>query len=121
MIQTSLMKNQFSKLDLMGTLEATKLNAFTFKNEMAWLSFKIDKRLDLFFENHNSELKGGLPPEIEDDPNHYATYKAYCTDEVERIIIAMALANYFKPELFDRFLIKNKSLGKISQNLRQNK
>ena len=80
---------------------------------MAWLSFKIDKRLDLFFENHNSELKEVLPPEIEDDPSHYANFiKTYCTDEVERIIIAMALANYFKPELFDRFLIKNKSLGK---------
>ncbi len=97
----------------MGTSEATKLNAFTFNNEMAWLSFKIDKRLDLFFENQNSELKEVLPPEIEDDPSHYANFiKTYCTDEVERIIIAMALANYFKPELFDRFLIKNKGLGK---------
>lgn len=97
----------------MGTSEATKHNAFTFNNEMKWLSYKIDHRLDLFFKSKNSQLEEVLPPEIKDDPSNYANFiRSYCTDEVERIIIVMALANYFKPELFDRFLIKNKGLGK---------
>ena len=34
----------------------------------------------------------------------------YKADQEERLIVAIALANYFKPEMFDRFLIKNKSL-----------
>jgi hypothetical protein len=98
---------------MMNTSEASKHNAHTFNNEMAWLSLKIDQRLDLFFENENAEHKEVVPPKIMDDPSNYANFiKTYCTDEVERIIIVMALANYFKPELFDRFLIKNKGLGK---------
>lgn len=98
---------------MMGTSNATKLNAFTFNNEMVWLSLKIDQRLDLFFENENSEQREITPPEIKDDPSNYASFiRTYCTDEVERIIIVIAMASYFKPEIFDRFLIKNKGLGK---------
>ena len=97
----------------MGTSEATKLNAFTFNNEMIWLSNKIDHRLDLFFKSDTPKLEEVMPPEIKDDPSNYANFiRTYCTDDVERIIIVMALAHYFKPELFDRFLIKNKVLGK---------
>lgn len=97
----------------MGTSEATKLNAFTFNNEMIWLSNKIDHRLDLFFKSDTPKLEEVMPQEIKDDPSNYANFiRTYCTDDVERIIIVMALAHYFKPELFDRFLIKNKVLGK---------
>ncbi|MDC3238743.1 ATP-binding protein [Flavobacteriaceae bacterium] len=97
----------------MGTSEATKLNAFTFNNEMIWLSNKIDHRLDLFFKSDAPKFEEVMPPEIKDDPSNYANFiRTYCTDDVERIIIVMALAHYFKPELFDRFLIKNKGLGK---------
>ena len=93
--------------------DASKLNAYTFNNEVEWLNKKIDQRLDLFFENKNSDVRDVAPPEIEHDPSNYANFiKTYCTDEVERIILVMALVNYFKPELYDRFLIKNKGLGK---------
>ena len=93
--------------------DASKLNAYTFNNEVEWLTKKIDQRLDLFFENKNSDVRDVAPPKIEHDPSNYANFiKTYCTDEVERIILVMALVNYFKPELYDRFLIKNKGLGK---------
>ena len=93
--------------------EASKYNAYTFNNEVEWLIKKIDQRFDLFFENKNIEKRDVNPPNVEDDQSNYANFiKTYCSDEVERIILVMALANYFKPELFDRFLIKNKGLGK---------
>ena len=98
---------------MMDTTEATKLNAITFKKEMSWVSDKIDQRLDLFFEKGDLEHKKILPPDIVEDKSIYADYiTAYCKEEEERFIIAMTLATNFMPELFDRFLIKNKAIGK---------
>ncbi len=98
---------------MMDTTEATKLNAITFKKEMSWVSDKIDQRLDLFFEKGDLEHKKILPPDIAKDKSIYADYiTAYCKEEEERFIIAMTLATNFMPELFDRFLIKNKAIGK---------
>lgn len=96
----------------MSTSETKKLNAHTLLNEIEWLSLKISQRLNLFFEKSDLDKKTINPPDIKDDPSNYAIFiKSYCTDEVERIIIVMALASYFKPEIFDCFLIKNKGLG----------
>ena len=98
---------------MMHITEATKLNAITFKKEMAWLSDKIDHRLDVFFEKEDLEDKEILPPDIAQDKSIYAHYiNTYCKEEGERFIIAMALASNFMPELFDRFLIKNKAISK---------
>ena len=98
---------------MMDTTEATKLNAITFKKEMSWVSDKIDQRLDLFFEKGDLEYKKILPPDIAEDKSIYADYiTAYCKEEEERFIIAITLATNFMPELFDRFLIKNKAIGK---------
>ena len=98
---------------MMDTTEATKLNAITFKKEMSWVSDKIDQRLDLFFEKGDLEHKKILPPDIAEDKSIYADYiTTYCREEEERFIIAMTLATNFMPELFDRFLIKNKAIGK---------
>ena len=98
---------------MMDTTEATKLNAITFKKEMSWVSDKIDQRLDSFFEKGDLEHKKILPPDIAEDKSIYADYiTTYCREEEERFIIAMALATNFMPELFDRFLIKNKAIGK---------
>ena len=97
---------------MMDTTEATKLNAITFKKEMSWVSDKIDQRLDLFFEKGDLEYKKILPPDIAEDKSIYADYiTTYCREEEERFIIAMTLATNFMPELFDRFLIKNKAIG----------
>ena len=61
--------------------DASKLNAYTFNNEVEWLTKKIDQRLDLFFENKNSDVRDVTPPEIKHDPSNYANFiKTYCTD-----------------------------------------
>ena len=96
---------------MINTSKITKQNAFTFEKEMAWLSNRIDQRLDLFFENKASEIKFITPPNLKEDSSNYASLiKKYKAEEEERLIVAIALASYFKPEMFDRFLIKNKSL-----------
>lgn len=96
---------------MISTSEITKQNAFTFEKEMAWLSYRIDQRLDLFFENSASEKNSITPPNLQEDSSNYASLiEKYKADEEERLIVAIALASYFKPEMFDRFLIKNKSL-----------
>tara|TARA_B100001059_G_scaffold100683_1_gene100432 strand:+ start:95579 stop:96934 length:1356 start_codon:yes stop_codon:yes gene_type:complete len=98
-------------MDMINTSEITKQNAFTFEKEMAWLSYRIDQRLDLFFENTASEKKSITSPNLQEDSSNYASLiEKYKADEEERLIVAIALASYFKPEMFDRFLIKNKSL-----------
>ncbi len=98
---------------MMDTTEATKLNAITFKKEMAWVSDKIDQRLNFFFKKADLEQNVILPPDITKDKSIYSDYISnFCKEEGERFIIAMALASNFMPELFDRFLIKNKAIGK---------
>ena len=98
-------------MDMINTSEITKQNAFTFEKEMTWLSYRIDQRLDLFFENTASEKKSITSPNLQEDSSNYASLiEKYKADEEERLIVAIALASYFKPEMFDRFLIKNKSL-----------
>ena len=98
-------------MDMISTSKITKQNASTFQKEMAWLSDQIDQRLELFFQNTDTEKKPITPPNLQEDTSYYASLiKKHKADESERLIVAIALANYFKPEMFDRFLIKNKSL-----------
>ena len=98
-------------MDIILTSEITKQNAITFQKEMTWLSNHIDRRLDFFFQNIKSKKKPIIPPNLNEDKSNYASLiNKYKADQEERLIVAIALANYFKPEMFDRFLIKNKSL-----------
>ena len=98
-------------MDIIITSEITKQNAITFQKEMTWLSEHIDRRLEFFFQNIKSKKKPITPPNLNEDKSNYAyLINKYKADQEERLIVAIALANYFKPEMFDRFLIKNKSL-----------
>ena len=98
-------------MDIILTSEITEQNAITFQKEMTWLSNHIDRRLEFFFQNIKSKKKPITPPNLNEDKSNYAyLINKYKADQEERLIVAIALANYFKPEMFDRFLIKNKSL-----------
>ena len=98
-------------MDIILTSKITEQNAITFQKEMTWLSDQIDRRLEFFFQNIKSKKKPITPPNLNEDKSNYAyLINKYKADQEERLIVAIALANYFKPEMFDRFLIKNKSL-----------
>ena len=99
-------------MDITNSSKMLMYNATTFQNEIGWLSHKINQRLTHFFENKEKTIKKIDPPNLNKDKSNYALFiDENCSDEAERLIVIFALASYFKPETFDRFLIKNKSLN----------
>ena len=90
-------------------------NTNTFNHEMEWLSDIIDQRLNQFFDPEITEIQPLQinPPDLENDPSNYALFiKEELDTFTERILVALALAHLFKPEIFDRLQIKNKVLGR---------
>jgi len=90
-------------------------NTNTFNHEMEWLSDIIDQRLNQFFDPEITEIQPFQinPPDLENDPSNYALFiKEELDTFTERILVALALAHLFKPEIFDRLQIKNKVLGR---------
>lgn len=88
-------------------------NSITLQKEFNWLSDFIDMRLNNFFDPEKYLNYTQEPPSLEGDDSNLASYFNSSTkDVVERMIIDVALATYFRPELFDRFLIKNKPIDK---------
>jgi len=96
----------------MDKLTDTKKNASTISNEIDWLDAYINNRLEHYFDPTTTFV---IPvvPNLTEDTSKYATF---ITDkkliEIERIFIAICLALHFKPQIFDKFLIKNKALDK---------
>ena len=87
-------------------------NALTVKNEIDWLNGYIESRLVNYFDEAY-EFVAVPPPSLVDDQSKYAHFiKKYQLNAIERLIIAVCIANYFKPQVFDKFLIKNKALDK---------
>lgn len=101
------MENQIEKKAI------SNLNAKTLYQEFKWLSEYIDMRLNHFFDPENSLEFHFDAPSLEFDESSLAlSLKKNTSDNVDRMIIIVALATYFKPELFDRFLIKNKPIDR---------
>lgn len=89
-------------------------NANTISKELDWLSEMISFRINNYF-NAENKIKAEInPPNIESDNSKYARFlNENKINDFERLLIASGLALYFKPEIFDAFLIKNKNINKV--------
>jgi len=96
----------------MDKLTDPKKNAFTISKEIDWLDNYIINRLGNYFDP-SSTFVIPMAPDLTNDTSKYATF---ITDkelsEIERVFISICLALHFKPQIFDKFLIKNKALDK---------
>jgi hypothetical protein len=89
-------------------------NATTMNAEFEWLSGIIKLRMETYFNGQQLALDD-LPSSnlLESNESKYATYIVQNKlNDLDRIILAVSLAIHFKPQIFDSFLIKNKSLDK---------
>ena len=91
-----------------------KNNRITIQNELNWLSDLIDNRLDFFFSSEVDKSFVSLSgPDLEEDASNLAAFiKRDLSDDFERLLIIGAMAANLFPEVYDRFLIKNKTLDK---------
>ena len=92
-----------------------ELNIHTIQHELAWLSSAIDQRLNHFFKQEENNLSFNLeePPDLTNDFSKYAhLIKDNDFGTNERLLIIVALAIVYKPEMYDRLQIKNKTLNK---------
>ena len=104
-------------MEINRTMENTatlKENSLTIQNELNWLSNLIDNRLDYFFSGEaNKSFMFISSPNIEEDKSNMAAFiKKDLKDDFERLLIIGAMASNLFPEVYDRFLIKNKTLDK---------
>ena len=92
--------------------ENLKDNVNCVSKEMEWLKEWISNRLESYFKETDS-IERPLAPKLNEGTSLYASFLLDNElEEIDRLIIVAALASYFKPQIFDRFLIKNKSLNK---------
>ena len=91
-----------------------KGNSFTIQNELDWLSALIDARLNYFFSTEESKVLSEVRcPDLDSDHSNMSNFiKNELSDDFERLLIIGAIATIYYPELYDRFLIKNKVLDK---------
>ena len=87
-------------------------NAKTVSNEINWLNQYIENRLQTYFDPSKS-FQIPVKPNITDDASKYAIFlKNNKFVDIERIFIVVCLVLHFKPQIFDKFLIKNKAFDK---------
>ena len=98
----------------MEDTNALQQNSLTIQNELDWLSKLIDNRLDFFFTNEKKKQFVYIPsPNLKDDRSNLSSFiQKDLTDDFERLLIIGAMASNLFPEVYDRFLIKNKVLDK---------
>tara|TARA_B110000444_G_scaffold252610_1_gene282187 strand:- start:1 stop:1344 length:1344 start_codon:yes stop_codon:yes gene_type:complete len=95
-------------------MDTLKENSFTIQNELNWLSNMIDNRLDFFFSNQENMSFVNIPsPDLDNDKSNLSAFiQKDLKDEFERLLVIGAMASNLFPEVYDRFLIKNKTLDK---------
>ncbi|RPF74141.1 MAG: ATP-binding protein [Rickettsiales bacterium TMED289] len=98
---------------MINNLDIVKNNNLTIKRELNWLKQMISVR----FDNHFL-LNGSIKqiPNAPDLTNEKSIYSKWVTEnglnDFDRLIVISCLSNVFFPEVFDKFLIKNKGLDK---------
>ena len=89
-------------------------NSKTIEKELNWLSALIDRRLNDFFSTDKNIIAEEIKsPNLEYDTSNLARFiKTELKDDLERLLIISALSTNLFPEVYDRFLIKNKVIDK---------
>ena len=93
-----------------------ELNSLSLEREMQWLGAVIRTRMDLRFgleTEYTSVFEIPMPP-LEKDLSFYARIIKHCGFGFkERIILALSLAPHVKPQVLDRFFLKNKIYDRV--------
>tara|TARA_B100001109_G_C18860391_1_gene473670 strand:- start:1880 stop:3241 length:1362 start_codon:yes stop_codon:yes gene_type:complete len=88
-------------------------NSITISKELDWLVELIDIRFENYFELNHSDKSMPNAPNIESDNSFYSRWIiSNKLKDFDRLVIICCIANIFFPEIFDKFLIKNKTLDK---------
>ncbi|MDC0230518.1 ATP-binding protein [Aureispira] len=91
-------------------------NSKTLELEMQWLAEVIKTRMDLRF-NQQGKYKSvyDVPmPSLKDDMSFYARIIKHCNFEFkERVVLALSIAPHVKPQVLDRFFLKNKMYDRV--------
>lgn len=83
------------------------------QEEINWFSEILDARLQQYFADQQFDISSIPPPTFSLTGSYYHDFivKFSMTIE-ERVILVMALIPHLSPQLFDRFFIQNKSIGR---------
>lgn len=88
-----------------------KNNALSIEKDIIWLDQVISERLESYFKSE--PFKMPIPPEtLKTESKYYQFLIDNHLSLIERFIIATCLSSLFKPQVFDKLLIKNKPLDK---------
>ena len=81
--------------------------------EINWFSEILDARLQQYFADQEFDISSIPPPEFHEKPSHYQDFIVKHSMSVEdRVILVMSIIPHLNPQLFDRFFIQNKSIGR---------
>ena len=87
-------------------------NALAISSEISWLVLYIGNRLEAYFDI-NKTFEAPKAPLLKNYDSKYSNFVIKNDlNEIERFFIITCLALHFKPQVFDKFLIKNKALNK---------
>jgi AAA+ superfamily predicted ATPase len=92
------------------SLPRIKANARTLTNELNWLRMILDIRFKLYFnqETYADTIYEVPTPDLSNDNSLFAEIlKHYNVGVKERIVLLLAIAPHFKPQLMDIFFMKN--------------
>jgi DNA polymerase III delta prime subunit len=88
-------------------------NSIHIELELNWFKEMINFRLKHYFSNNNKKLILPPPPSLKLEKSNFHTWIIESKlDVLERTILISSIANIYCPEIFDKFLIKNKGLDK---------
>lgn len=88
-------------------------NSIHIELELNWLKEMMDMRLKHYFSNDDNKLILPPPPSLKYEKSNFHSWIIESKLEVlERTILISSIANIYCPEIFDKFLIKNKGLDK---------
>lgn len=97
----------------MEIVNEIKKNSETYSKELKWLASIINLRLERHFSNITLESHEIMPTDCLDDKSIYACWiRHHNLSSFERLIVISCLAYIYSPDIFDKFLIKNKGLDK---------
>lgn len=91
--------------------QATK-NAQALERELQWLAEVLDARLQAYFYDQGEPLhfsfEKAIPPQLQPNSNLAELVTKYSLNATQRLILALVLAPYIRPQLLDIFFVRNK-------------
>jgi len=83
------------------------------EEEVNWFSDILDARLQQYFADQEYDISSIPPPLFRETGSYYQDFiEKHSMTVEERVILVMAIIPHLNPQLFDRFFIQNKSIGR---------